>query len=463
MVRSLRESKLEIKLENLIPNNRFTSRFIACESRFDALFSLSIEIVTVFIQSAIDISTSNSESEFKSDLLQILNVQNCTEYLLGEDYSGIKAAISSDPKNRRFLFCLDRFDTEIQIYRKDLKQRNISQEDRERREAREVYWIQGLVEMIDHLRSPDYFSMNQKFYKAIGPDVDFCVPLPMDRLYEVQLRRRDSIVGDINEEINWQPYELLTMLRKRMQVIWKIDNNQIDRYKYVGAKDRYDRVVEISNRKIPIEVDVKTNGSKFPMDLFLNVLRHTFFRPRDINIYYSRILSAVEAAHKRHQKLSPSAITRLISEQTHRIVKHEFLGEFSDTFRNVRDVVHLFRGSPQLLAFEELDQKLSGVVFEIYGGNDIFERGKKIRFLYEIGFIGVCSANKPLGNMPVDDYDFYFFNPLVASALEQEEVLLATKFAIHPVFIEYLPLILNATVPVMMLDWEKVDALDAFD
>ncbi|PZR31479.1 P-loop ATPase, Sll1717 family [Caulobacter segnis] len=449
--------------EHLLSHVEHSRRFSSSKGRYDQLFQLSIEIVTEFIQECIDSASTRSEGEFKSDLLRSLNVQACTERLLGPGYGALLEIVRRDSRQRRFLFCLDRFDTEIQKYRKDLSAHNISDEERRRREGREVFWIQGLVEMIDHLRSPDHFSLNQEFYKKIGPLVDFCVPLPKDRLYEVQLRRRDAIVGDINEEINWQPYELLTMLRKRLQVIWRISDAHLDKEHWPNARDRYDRVIELSRRKMPKTSEIRMNGAVFQTDLFLNVLRHTFFRPRDVIIYYARIVLAVEAAHRRTQPLNTATIGRLISEQTYKIVEEEFLGEFSDTFKNLRVVLHRFRGAPQLMELKELKNKLDDVRFEIYGEDDIVDLGPKIRFLYEIGFIGVSANGSQIGNISAVDYDFYFFNPRVAQNLEELAVLESVKFAIHPVFIEYLTLRLNAAKPVMLLTWDKIDELDAYD
>lgn len=123
-------------------------------------------------------------------------------------------------------------------------------------------------------------------------------------------------------------------------------------------------------------------------------------------------------------------------------------------------VLHLFRGSPQVLSLADLAAILEGVRFQIYAEEDVVDLGKKIRFLYELGFLGVRAEVAQLGGISSQDYDFYFFNPRIAPNLEQEKVLSAVRFAIHPVFIEYLTLKLNATAPVLLLTWERVDELD---
>jgi hypothetical protein len=459
IVRSLCEARRAIASDLM---QRYTAQFEAAASRYESLFQISIGIVRDFIGTCIDNSSSRSESEFKADLSRLINVQACTEYLLGHGYRKLLSITESDNTGRRFLFCLDRFDTEIQKYRKDSKDQNVPEDERRRREKREVFWIQGLVELIDSLRSPDYFSQNQAFYRLFGPHIDFCVPLPKDRLYEVQVRRRDAVVGDIYDEISWQPYELLTMLRKRLQIVWNIGDEKIDKDRR-NALQRFQQVLLLSGRRLPLSVQIRLNGATFACDVFLNTLRHSFFRPRDILIYYARIITGVEMGNRRGKHISADMVAKYISEASYRVVEDEFLGEFSDTFKNIRDVVHLFRASKQILNYEEITSKIDGVNFKIYGEDDLSDQGKKIKFLYEIGFLGVSSPTVQLGGVSKDDYDFYFFNPRIALNLEQFEVLSVLSYAIHPVFTEYLSLQMNANAPVMMLDWDKIDQLDRFE
>lgn len=356
MVRSVSTSS-SIPVRMLVSDPDRARRIEASE-RYDSLFSLAIEIVADFMQNTIDRASTKSEGEFKSDLLLRLNVRNCAEFLLGPGYDRLIAAIRSDPQHRRFLFCLDRFDTDIQKFRKDLKLGRLSEEERERHENREVFWLQGLVEMIDHLRNPDMMSLDQEYYRYFGPFVDFCVPLPRDRLYEVQLRRRDAVVGDIKEEISWRPIELLTMLRKRLQLLWRIDDHALDRAAFPRGRPRFDRIVELSGRKLPAVVNVRIGSAKYPVDLFLNVLRHTFFRPRDIIIFYAGILVAVESAARKRQTLSEPAIAKLISDLTYRIVEDEFLGEFTDTLPDFRNVIETFRAGPQILSLADVSARI---------------------------------------------------------------------------------------------------------
>lgn len=449
-----------LKLIRLDP---FRMQFTKSMRLYSELFQLSLQFVRFFIQHSIDTASSRDEGEFRRDLTNLLNVEACTEYLLGDRYEDLVSYIHSDPTNRRFLFCLDRFDTEIQKYRKDTIARVHDPIEREIRENREVNWIQGLVELIDNLRSPDYYSLNQNFYKTLGPYVDFCVPLPKDRIVEVQRRRRDSISGPPQEEILWQPLELLTVLRKRLQQIWQIDDSKLEKVKRKDAIERFNRCLELSGRKFPSDTTIRIGVAEYEIDLFLGVLRHTFFRPRDVMIYYSKIVSYVEGHSKRRGGVASKAtVRRLISESTHRIVEEEFIGEFEDTIVNLRDILRRFRGRPQILNFAELSSLIGDIDFEVFADEKISMIGKKIRALYEIGFLGVCAKSGSIGGFPTDDFAFYFITTDLAESLEFDEIHKQITYSIHPVFIENLNLRIGGHKPVLLLSWDQIREWDKF-
>lgn len=444
---------------------RFRTQFAKSMRTYSELFQLSSEFVKFFIQQSIDNASTHDEGEFRRDLTHALTVQSCTELLLGSGYESIIEYIQNDPTNRRFLFCLDRFDTEIQQYRKDTIQRVHDPIERATREAREVSWIQALVELIDNLRSPDYFSLHQGFYKTFGPHVDFCVPLPKDRIVEVQRRRRDSISGPAQEEILWQPLELLTALRKRLQQVWDISDEQLDKRNREDATERFNRCVDLSRRKIPQTTTIRIGTAEYDIDLFLGVLRHTFFRPRDVMIYYSKIVSYIEGINQRKGLVPNSAaIKRLISHSTNRIVEEEFIGEFGDTIVNLRDILRRFRGQPEILAFRELEVLIGDIPFQLFADEQIKEVGQKIRVLYEIGFLGVvCTKSHSIGGFPIEDFHFYFINTQIASSLEMEEINKQLVYAVHPVFIETLNLKLGGHKPVLYLNWDQIREWDQYD
>ena len=447
----------------IVPS-KYRSEFVRTRTRNDELFKLSIDFVKYFIQNAIDSSSTADEDQFKRDLNDKINVENCTELLFGKGYSSIIEVLTFFSQGRKFLFCLDRFDTEIQGYRKDTISRVSDPAQRRDREEREVSWIQGLVELIDNLRTPDFYSHRQRFYKTFSDSVDFCVPLPKDRFFEVQRRRRDSISSPNQGEINWHPFELLTMLRKRLQRLWSISDSELGKSPQLNALERYRRCLTVSGRRIPevVYVNVK-GGGQFQIDLFLGVLRHTFFRPRDVVIFFSQIISYIEGVTRRRSgQPSIAAINRIISRYTRRIVQDEFIGEFEDTIKNIRQIMDVFRGKDQTMDIRLLGEAIGRMNFDIFSETPVVSVEEKIRTLYEIGFLGVRTKDGSIGGFPSDDYDFVFLNPGIVSSLGSPNIVAQLQFAVHPVFIESLNLRLSETKPVLYLNWDRIAELDDF-
>jgi hypothetical protein len=105
MVRSLLETENipRDRITACILPPRYRSEFVRTRTRNDELFKLSIDFVKYFIQNAIDSSSTESEDQFKRDLNEKINVENCTELLLGKDYSSIIELLTSYSQGRKFL------------------------------------------------------------------------------------------------------------------------------------------------------------------------------------------------------------------------------------------------------------------------------------------------------------------------------------------------------------------------
>jgi hypothetical protein len=55
---------------------------------------------------------------------------------------------------------------------------------------------------------------------------------------------------------------------------------------------------------VPAEIEFTYNGKRLQRHLFLYVLRHTFWRPRDILIYYSRIIELARETSRRRDHVA---------------------------------------------------------------------------------------------------------------------------------------------------------------
>lgn len=424
------------------------------------LFQIAVSSAKNFFQKAVDNASSSSEQAFKLDILNAVTIPKFADSLCGENMVNLRSAIECCG-NLKFLFCFDRFDTEIQQYRKD----NIEHDRavREKRARREIDWLSSLSQFVQKCDRPDQLSDERNSYNAFS-NMEFLVVLPYDRVMEIEQAQRDSVANEIVEEIYWQPKELLTMLRKRIQVMRNISDENLAKIQNEPPVARFKRCLELAYRgKFPESSYVNAGAKRFQIDLFMNVLRHSFFRPRDILIYYASILAYIEVCLERGRKIEEDYIKEIISRETSLVVRSEFIGELRDSWTNIDEILDLFKGADQIMDFRALNSIIGPSNFEFYHGTDVLTTAaKKIEFLYKIGFLG---TKNPKGVGPVQDqeeYMFYFVDPRRATDFSSDEVIKKLSFAVHPAFLETLYIRVNGDRPVLYLQWNDLERHDRF-
>ena len=263
--------------------------------RFDSLFELSVISAREYMQSVVDNANSETEAKFRLDVMNNLSIGGALSSVFGLEMSRLLSAIEAAQDNtgsRRFIFGFDRFDTEIQKYRQfDI---HMPKAERVERASREVAWLSSLTKFVNKTRSFDRTDSEETFYQFFS-EIKFLVVLPYDRVREILDSQRDSITSEIVEEIHWQPKELMTMLRKRLQALYKIDDQQIDKVNNPSPEQRFKKCLSVGRIPLPEKSHIQLGTLKIEMDLFLYVLRHSLFRPRDILIHYAGIIGHVES------------------------------------------------------------------------------------------------------------------------------------------------------------------------
>lgn len=430
-------------------------------SKFDyaSLFNLAVTATRQFIQGAVDNAPSGSEDDFRQFVVGRVSTADLLENLYGTRMSRLQTLLSGDP-TRRFLFCFDRFDTELQRYRKE--HRSNSPEERMVLAKREIDWLSSLTLFVDKTLRPDHLSPDAWVFRFFSI-VKFVVVLPHDRVMELRQSQRDSVAGENVEAIHWQAKELLTMLRKRIQVLRGLPDDIIKSDPATSPNERFEICLRESKIALPATVSVKAGNRSFEMDLFLYVLRHTFFRPRDVLIHYSSILAHCLALEKRGRKPNEDIIKESVASETHTVVDWEFIGELEDSWLNIREVFRHFKGSNQIMNARELQTTIGATHFIFYDGStSMTSFEEKITFLYELGVIGYRSP-RSAGGRAGRNYRFSFLENSHVPPFDNERILRTLEFAIHPIFIESLFLIVNGDEPVLNLNWEWLNRIDRLD
>lgn len=424
---------------------------------YAALFDQSVTTVRRYIQNVVDRASADDEASFRRDVLHATTVRRFLFDVFGSNFRNLRSGIYENG-NKRFLFCFDRFDTEIQQYRKiDIVQ---PVDVRQRRSEREINWLSSLVLFVNRTVRPDQLSEDRDIYEFFSA-IKFLVVLPYDRIEEVRRSQRDSISSETVEEIRWQPKELLTMLRKRMQVLYNISDEHLKKGVNRDALKRFDLCKAAACPQLPERSYVLLGNIKFSIDLFLYVLRHTLFRPRDILIHYASILGYLESIKGRGARDVTEPIREIISQESQKIVEYEFIGELRDTWTNIDEILNLFMGSDQVVSAKNLEEILGSVAFKFYHqGSDLTTFPAKLEFLYAIGFLGFRSTRPSGSGKNQNGFNFDFMSSQMKLPFNAEPVMRHIEFAIHPMFVETLFLSTNHRKPVLLFDWLKLDETD---
>ncbi len=357
--------------------------------------------------------------------------------------------------NKRFLVTLDGFDTAFDRFRLD-SIRAYDEEKMRRRAHFEVDWLRSLLSLTMHARSrsQDYF------YSTL----DFCIAAPKDRFMEVVRVERDSYRHWQRWcTLHWSGIELAILLRKRLQVLAGVKKKSKD--KELSPEERLDEILRHKMfRHIPSALEFEYNGKTHSMPMFMYILRHTFWRPREVLVYFAGLLALSEDMKRWGYEITTEIVRNCVKATTHQIIESEFINEFRSTVVNIRDIVQRFKKSKPVISFSKVIDILTTVDFKFaassFGEAQIIE---KIQFLYEIGFLGVKATKEMQETFGLDCEHAFYFNE--GSALfigTDEDDMKFWDFIIHPIFSEYLRLDTKGIDLNLQFNWAYLHKREAF-
>ncbi|WP_158282419.1 hypothetical protein, partial [Azospirillum sp. TSO5] len=357
---------------------------------------------------------------------------------------------------KKFLISMDGFDTIFDEFRRT----TISLERKEpaiyeKRMMLEVDWLRSFLHVVCRMKSNHECS-------AFYDNIDFCITIPKDRFMEIMRMERDAYNYHgryIN--LNWSGVELAILLRKRLE---HVSNYFAD--KKGSPKERLDQIVAQKYSNIPQYVATFVGGREYKMPLFLYVLRHTFWRPRDILFYYWNIITTIDTLSAKKLPINDEAIRRIVADTTIQIINTEFINEFQTSLINVHEILDAFTKSCQELSFDDVSQLIGKMDFLFYDRlAPVTDIETKISFLYEIGFIGIRSTERTTKRFGVrSSHSFYFTENDDINVSYGVDALRTVKFLIHPIFCEFLQLDTTCNDELVLeLTWEFIESNEAFN
>ena len=425
------------------------------EKNNNPIFQWSISSVVEYVEKAVQKSSSVKEEKFHYDLHTLLKRNVVLSDIFTKNVLKNIYAIISECKRKIFV-SFDGFDSLFEKFRNKTINHSFDEETKTFRKNIEIGFLEGFLGLAMRIKSN---PKNDTIYS----NIDMCVTVPKDRFFEIKNTQRDSY-RYINtfQEIKWTGIELSIMLRKRFEFLYeeKYLSNKTN-----SPRERLESVVEnlpILN-SLPTDTIININNKVYEIDTFLNVLRHTFGRPREILIYYSKLIATARDFIKRKQQIDDFAVSKIISDATYGVIKEEFIKEFENYCLNIEQILNKFKKSTQILSKIELENKLGSIHFDFINGK-IKDFDSKFEFLFDIGFIGIEVPNNLKDRHKLLIVDIFSFNTdNRAYEILKSDNFESCKFIIHPIFCEYLGLDLsNQNRPILNLDWEYLKLQDVY-
>jgi energy-coupling factor transporter ATP-binding protein EcfA2 len=330
--------------------------------------------------------------------------------------------------DRSVLITLDDFDSVFSIFRNSLKHAEKEDVVSDILATLEPAWIQSLMLLILELKGYRK-GWRDPFFKR----VDFCITIPRDSYSHVIYNDRDAFLNiECTVDLEWTGVYLAQMLLKRLSYMY----DEI----YDSTKDvlsELNRVSLVYLNRLPPVVRFDFNGEAISVNLFLYVLRHSFWRPRDILKYYAALMTA--ALSSPGDDLSVEQVRLIVGMTAKVIVKTEFIGEFKDVITNLEKIINQFRKSPQLLQYNDVYEKVKDISFSIGHQRVLSNFSEKIRILYEIGFIGLLVSEDIAKIEKITSTECFYFNEGMEIFDNMAKYSFEDcSFLIHPIFVEEL-------------------------
>jgi hypothetical protein len=221
-----------------------------------------------------------------------------------------------------------------------------------------------------------------------------------------------------------------------------------------SAQQRLEEVHATQFAAIPVSLEFDYHGHQYRIPLFCYILRHTFWRPRDVLLHYAKILAV--AKNLRTADISVEMVRQVVKEVNYQIIHNEFIQEFRSVVSNIQEIIEAFTRSKNFLNYEEVSKCVASVNFDfVIGQQGIVSVDPKIDFLYDIGFLGVHVDEEQRVNLGLTHKHAFCFNEgQINKRLGDKDKYLKARFVIHPIFVEYLRLDTSSSELVLFFDWD---------
>jgi len=285
--------------------------------------------------------------------------------------------------------------------------------------------LEGLLLAVRDLRQASFFSK-----------IHMLFTVPADRFYNIPMREREQLEEKHVADISWNPLELLNFANKR--IAWALNIPEDNAWNHLFP-------LSVSNRVLR---EVKENS-------FLFLVRHSHWRPRDIQRYVFEIISEME---RREVPADEEIFHRAVATCSREIIRREFIPEYQKTYPNIANLIEKLEsipGLPTCISYKDLASYVQEYPFSSECNlNDIMRR------LFEMGMIGIrkrrqvktIGINGTVTQGGLDVSYCFFYNSKLLSPFDGD-----VPIVFHPIFYDRLDLIHKVDFVIHELRWEMLE------
>ena len=191
------------------------------------------------------------------------------------------------------------------------------------------------------------------------------------------------------------------------------------------------------------------------MDLFIYMLRLSFWRPRDIIDAFYQLYLANRYNTKIHQRLSSETIKDILNSAANRIIEEEVYGEYLNVITNIKQIMEGFRDKDIIMSLNEVYKILENQTFRTSSLRKFNYPIEKFGILYELGILGIKVDKKiQIHENLKSDVCFNYnegLDPL--DILKKENLSEKIQVIINPIFSKKLTLNYNTEEIVENYSW----------
>lgn len=394
----------------------------------EGIFVSAIEAYEKYFTGIVNFSRLDSYEAAMVANFQIDNVME--EYFDKKLYKSLVFAIMQCKKN--ILIALDGFDTASEDFRRETvnlvnSNRGFEKKLGNKRLNFEIIFFRS---MFTCLRKMDQSS------QGIMKKISLCIIMPQDRIDQIKMEDRDFVKYNF-ATLAWDAIDLFEMLILRLEYVYNgttVEDGQLN--------ERFNHLLKRNFKMIPSTVDIKIKNKIYHMDLFLYMLRLSFWRPRDIiDLFYEIYL----ANRNSHKELKSDTIIDILNAKAKKIIDEEVYGEYQNVIINIRQIMEDFRDKNIVLEQNEAFTILANRTFLTSSLRKFLYPVEKFEILYELGILGIKVNQSIQQRENLKSSICFNYNeglePL--EVLKRNNMLEKVQVIINPIFSKKLALVYN--------------------